>query len=318
MLVNQDSVWTPFLLAVGSFFLLRYIWNLGTWLFKCIDVFFFTESVDLKYYGKWAVVTGATDGIGKAFCEQLAQKGMNIVLVSRSMEKLDTVGRELREKYHVDVKLIKADFSRNDIYEHISSELDGLEIGVLVNNVGITYYYARYFLELESEVADTMVQVNILSMARMTHIVLPKMLDRKRGVIINVGSVTYIFPYPFLAEYSATKQFVKSFTQCLQYEYKDYKSIVIQHLSPNYVSTNMIRKPPSFIIRSATSYVQSALKTVLKCSTTHGCIQHEIFAFIATTLPRFFVLRHFTNLLSSTRKKGLIRDAKKKMQSSSD
>merc|ERR1719450_829776 len=93
---------------------------------------------DLKKYGSWAVVTGATDGIGKAIAKQLAKRGINIVLISRSSDKLTTVAEEL-VTFNVQVKTITYDFSDANNYGQIAEEIEDLDIGILVNNVGISY-----------------------------------------------------------------------------------------------------------------------------------------------------------------------------------
>ncbi|XP_042209410.1 inactive hydroxysteroid dehydrogenase-like protein 1 [Homarus americanus] len=88
-------------------------------------------------YGKWAVVTGSTDGIGKEYAKKLAQGGMNIILISRTMEKLKKVETEIADEYGVETEVVQADFSQGRvIYEDIGKHLQDKEIGVLVNNVG--------------------------------------------------------------------------------------------------------------------------------------------------------------------------------------
>ena len=158
-------------------------------------VFFLSKTIDFKKYGEWAVVTGATDGIGKAYSEQLAERGMNVVLVSRTLSKLEEVASDLREKYRIETKVIAVDFSNADIYDVLRRDLCELQIGILVNNVGMTYGYPQYFHENSKEIVGA--HVNMLSMAVMTHIVLPRMLERNKGIIVNIGSVAGYGTFPF-------------------------------------------------------------------------------------------------------------------------
>ena len=289
-LYQEDSWLTILILLLGSLVLLRFISTKVLWLVRCIYVFFFSESLDFRSYGKWALVTGATDGIGRAYSEQLAQKGMNMILVSRSIEKLENLERELREKYKVDVKLILADFSGEDIYDDISLELEGLEVGVLVNNVGMAYTHFHPFHELSSQIADTMLQVNMLSLARMTHIVLTKMLDRKKGIIINIGSMLGEITVPLFAQYCASKAFVSYFTRSIQYEYKHESDIIIQYLAPGSVSTKISgRRAPSRMNPLPTLYVESALKTIGRFSQTQGYFPHKCLSLFVNLLPSFLI-----------------------------
>jgi 17beta-estradiol 17-dehydrogenase / very-long-chain 3-oxoacyl-CoA reductase len=95
--------------------------------------------VNFRKYGEWAVVTGCTDGIGKAYAEYFAKIGLNVVLISRNLEKLNQQANELGETFKVSTKVIAADFTQNTIYPRIKTILNDLDIGVLVNNVGLSY-----------------------------------------------------------------------------------------------------------------------------------------------------------------------------------
>lgn len=108
--------------------------NIGTFLFGI-------GGVNLRSFkGRWAVVTGCTDGIGKAYAEQMAKNGINVVLISRTLEKLNEQAKEIADKYKVETKVIAADFTEaNSIYPNIKTQLADLDIGILVNNVGMSY-----------------------------------------------------------------------------------------------------------------------------------------------------------------------------------
>ncbi|KAK1789798.1 hypothetical protein P4O66_015675, partial [Electrophorus voltai] len=157
--------------------------------------------------GKWAVVTGATDGIGKSYAEELAQRGFSMILISRSQEKLNDVAQSLESLYNVATKTVAVDFSQVDIYPKIEAALAGLEIGVLVNNVGISYPYPEFFLHIPDldNFINTMINVNITSVCQMTRLVLPRMESRAKGVVLNISSASGMYPVPLLTVYSATK-----------------------------------------------------------------------------------------------------------------
>ncbi|NWV85238.1 DHB12 reductase, partial [Dasyornis broadbenti] len=192
------------------------------------------------------------------------------------------------EKYKVETKVIVADFGeREDIYNGIKAGLEGLEIGILVNNVGMSYGYPEYFIdipELEKTI-DKMVNINVMSVCKMTRLVLPSMLERSKGIILNIASAAGTSPTPLLTLYSATKAFVDFFSQGLHAEYKS-KGIIVQSVLPYYVATKMskIRKP-TFDKPSPETYVRAALGTVGLQSRTNGCLAHALMAWVISFLP---------------------------------
>ncbi len=136
-------------------------------------------------------MTGATDGIGKAMAFEFARKGMNVVLMSRSKDKLQTCADELKSKYpNSEVKFLDVDFGKFDAVsrDRVAKFLENLDIGVLVNNVGVSYPYTKYFDELDDETVEALIRLNVDSTTYMTRIVLPGMKVRRRGAIVNIAS----------------------------------------------------------------------------------------------------------------------------------
>jgi 17beta-estradiol 17-dehydrogenase / very-long-chain 3-oxoacyl-CoA reductase len=164
-----------------------------------------------RRYGEWAVVTGATDGIGRALAFRLAASGLGVVLVGRNPDKLAAVTDDLSSKHpRAQVRTFVLDFTADDAAARVGELgefLRGLDVGVLVNNVGASYPYARYFHEADEELVRKLIRLNVEAVTRVTHAVLPGMLERRRGAIMNMGSgASAIMPSdPLYSVYVATK-----------------------------------------------------------------------------------------------------------------
>ncbi|CAI9587288.1 unnamed protein product [Staurois parvus] len=137
---------------------------------------------DLTRYGRWAVVTGATDGIGKAYARELAKRGLDVVLISRTLEKLKKVAAEIEKEFGRKTRVIQVDFTNGShIYQKIKEELEDLEIGILVNNVGMNINQdpCKYMnIPNRDQMLDKIINCNIMSVLWMTQIILPQMLQR--------------------------------------------------------------------------------------------------------------------------------------------
>ncbi|XP_014785806.1 very-long-chain 3-oxoacyl-CoA reductase-B [Octopus bimaculoides] len=246
----------------------------------------------LKSIGNWAVVTGSTDGIGKAYAEELASKGLNIVLISRSPEKLAAVAKEIETTYKVETKTITMDFSDRRLnYGEIKSVLKDMKISTLVNNVGVSYQYPEYLLDIpdrEKALLD-LIWINVISMTMMTSIVLPNMVEKGGGVIINVGSASGDMICPFLTAYSACKAYVKYFSEGLNSEYSD-KGVITQCVMPFYVTTKLSKfRKSSLMVPNPKTYVKSALNSLGMSSSTYGYFAHNLFGWLLKKLPTSLV-----------------------------
>lgn len=165
---------------------------------------------NLRSYGSWVLITGATDGIGKGMARQLAEQGLNLILVSRNLNKLRSVSNQLQSEFpDIKIRTVEFDFS-SDILNGVApiqKAVDDVEVGVLINNVGITYPKAMYFHEVDEKVWMDIVRVNLEGTTRVTKAVIPGMLKRKKGAIVNIGSAAAIVvpSHPLYTIYAATK-----------------------------------------------------------------------------------------------------------------
>ncbi|XP_041977485.1 inactive hydroxysteroid dehydrogenase-like protein 1 isoform X2 [Aricia agestis] len=186
-----------------------------------------------------AVVTGSTDGVGKQYALQLAQRGLNVVLISRNPHKLRAVAEEIVTKHNVKTKTIVADFSTGtEVYAHIEAELQDLPVGILVNNVGVLDDHPIRFCDAPLERLWEMVNVNVVSAVSMCRLLLPGMLRRNRGVVVNVSSAAGWQATPLMGVYSSTKAFINNFTMLLRAEYA-HTDVQFNFVYPMFISSNL-------------------------------------------------------------------------------
>ncbi|CAJ1069008.1 testosterone 17-beta-dehydrogenase 3 [Xyrichtys novacula] len=238
--------------------------------------------------GEWAVVTGASEGIGRAYAFELAKQGMNVVIMSRTKAALDQVAKKISETTGQRVKVIVTDFMKENVFGEIQDQLRGLNIGVLVNNVGmLPKVVPKKFLEIEEldKIITKLINCNVKTMAKMCKITLPGMENRGKGVIINISSGVASVPFPLYTLYAASKVFVERFSQALQAEYKD-KGVIIQAVSPFGVSTRMAGYQKSNLVTlTPEAFVQSSLQYVRAGDKTYGSICHMILGWLLLSIP---------------------------------
>lgn len=251
------------------------------------------------------------DGIGKAYAFAFAKKGMSVVLISRTEAKLQDVKKELLEKYSdIEVTYIVCDYSKFDkvAQDKVSKALKGLEIGVLMNNVGVSYRYPVFFDELNDDEVQNLMTMNIDSVVWMTRMVLPGMLERKKGTIVNVSSASAMYTLPLLAEYSGAKSFVERFSRALNAEYMG-KGVTCQCQVPFYVATKLAKMRKSMMVPSPTEFVGLAMKWIgYSDCVVSPFLLHAIQGYVLDCLPDFVVAKVIMNMHLATRKRGKKKD----------
>lgn len=273
------------------------------------EYFLSATSIRHKYAkaGAWAVVTGASDGIGAAFSIELAKRGMNVCLVSRTQSKLDAVAQEIASKTKVQTKTIAFDFSTADdaAYKKLFKQLDQIEIGVLVNNVGINYEFPHGYEELPVDVDLSILKVNCESQLQMTKYVLPKMKEKRCGGILSLSSLSCRVHAPMLATYAATKSFNKTFSEALSVEARPY-NVDVTCVSPGMVVSKMSgRKKPAFDCPSAAAMAKQTLNKLGATSLTWGHINHGIMGAVLDAVPAMIMDGYILGLHKTVQKKAL-------------
>ncbi|RWS05446.1 hydroxysteroid dehydrogenase-like protein 3 [Dinothrombium tinctorium] len=239
-----------------------------------------------KIYGQYAVITGATDGIGLEYAKEFARRGHSLILIGRSKEKLDRVRSEISTlASSVNIVTIVADFNNSnpELYYSIKDQLKNYEsqIGILVNNAGVMFESPNRYIDQNEDMVWQNVRVNIVGVLMMTRAVLPGMIARRRGLIVNMSSIACYKPLPLMGVYSASKKFVEYFGKTLEYEYGKSHNIHVQTLAPSYISTKMVKwsdtlQRPGLICPNAETFAKSAIATIGRSSHTTGYWSHGL------------------------------------------
>lgn len=300
-----------FLLSIGCITFTSWLYD---FFIKGIYGRLFRPNMNIKHkYGPWVVVTGATDGIGKAMAFEFGKRKCNVVLISRSKEKLDACAAEFKVKCkNQEVITLEVDFAKFDEAERgrVQAVLKDLDVGVLVNNVGVSYPYPKYFHELDDECVEHLITLNINSTTWMTRAVLPGMIERKRGAIINMSSAAGVTTSPLLAQYGAAKSYVSNFSRALNAELKD-KNVHVQCQVPLYVATKLAKiRNASLFVASPSAYARAAVDAIGYEVVVSPYWSHALQLWAARHFPEWVVTAFTKNMHKGIRAAGMKKDAR--------
>ena len=193
------------------------------------------DNTEFKHrYGPAALVTGASSGIGHQFAVQLAQAGLDLVLVARRLDRLEKLAEELRQQAAVTVTVCAADLSRTDAIDSIVAACDGMEIGLLVSNAGFGLKGDHHLNNPQT--MTNMLNVNCHAPMQLSHRFIPRLLERGRGGIVITSSVEGLMGFPYSAPYAASKAFTNSLGEGLWGELSP-KGIDVLALCPGSTDT---------------------------------------------------------------------------------
>ena len=262
---------------------------------------------------RYAIVTGATSGIGKSFAEKLASRGVNLVITGRREAILNDVAANITTKYSVDVEVIVGDLSQRDHVEELCTKIKSLEnIEYLINNAG--YGNRDSFFEGEFDEQQKMLEVHIFALTKLVHTVGNIMKVQKFGNIVNTSSLASFFPIPTGEFYCSTKAFINSFTESTFIALRKY-NISVQALCPGFTYTDFHRKlniddekrTNRFLIRwmSSDAVVDISLKRLKerdRVIVVPGCSNYILYLF-SKIIPKKLYYRKATSSVKIPGKK---------------
>ncbi|GJN28957.1 hypothetical protein PR202_gb17136 [Eleusine coracana subsp. coracana] len=236
-------VWFILLACLGALYVAAVCSRLFAYLALCLH-----RPKDFRRcYGEWAVVTGPMSGLGRSMALELARRGLNLVLVDLNAANLQETSDVIKSSHDVKTKTVVFDLSLvgaaqgDEAMRRFREAIQGLDVGLLVNNAAVATPGAVYLHEADVERLVRMIRVNLWALTELTAVVLPGMLERGRGAVVNVGSgSTVAVPsFPLYTVYSSTKRYVATLSRSLYVEYKS-KGIDVQYQVPFYVHTGML------------------------------------------------------------------------------
>ena len=252
----------------------------------------------------WALVTGATAGIGESFCRLLADNNYNIVLVARDLPRLQERATQLQAKFNVETHVIQADLSTDAGCSVVEQYLASNQVDVLINNAGFGLNKAFTMSELKAE--QEMFDVLVRTPMRLMHVVLPGMKQRNKGVVINVSSVA---GYIAGGSYSAAKSYLTVITESLHTELAN-TNIKVSALCPGFTRTEFHQRGrmsmkglPGFMWLNSDKLVAKAWSDALKGKAVSiPGWQYQLLVFVIHALPRSIIRKVGMNLRAKQRK----------------
>ena len=218
-----------------------------------------------SYNERWALVTGASSGIGAEFASQLAGRGMHLILAARRFDRMKELAEELNTRHGTNCHIVTIDLAGDDAPRKIMLELNrlGIQLELLVNNAGVAMIG-----DIEATSAESvrrMLNLNIQSLTELTYRVLPGMLERGHGAIINLSSQAAFQPVAFMAAYAASKSYVLHFSEALWAEARS-RGVTVLALCPGVTRTELFDTAgvPGWLEKHTSTTPSRVVKKALK------------------------------------------------------
>lgn len=259
-------------------------------------------------YGPWALVTGASDGIGRAFAFALASRGINLVLVARRHVVLEQISRDLTKTYRVQTQVVSADLSSGSEVERVLSEVDGVDIGLLVASAG--FGTSGRFTESNIETELNMVDVNVRSVLAMTKHFSQQLSTRGRGGIILLSSFFAFQGVPYSANYAATKAYIQTLAEGLRIELSPQGVDVLASApgptASGFAARAAMSKPP--MMDTAEEVAERTLRALGRRTTVRPGRVAQMMGIGLALLPRSIRTRLLANIIGGLARPSAGRD----------
>ncbi len=188
-------------------------------------------------YGPWAIVTGASSGIGEQFATVLAERGLNVVIVARRKDRLDRLAAELTARHGVQVQALELDLAAADFLQILLNATADKDVGLVISNAGFGLKGLHHLQEQGR--LDSMLNVNVRAPTLIAQAFAPRLIERGKGGILITGSVEGFLGFPWSAAYAATKAFVHSLGEALWAELKPH-GVDVLVLAPSATDTDAV------------------------------------------------------------------------------
>jgi len=252
----------------------------------------------LERYGSWAVVTGASDGIGKAFAEELAALGMNAVLVARRGDRLQQVAAEIRQRHRVEAHVIAADLSAAEGRAAVEQKTSDLDVGLLVAAAG--FGTSGPLLSANLDVERNMLDVNCFAVLEQSVVFGQRFAKRGRGGIILMASLLGWQGVSGAAHYSATKAYVQSLAEGLHRELAP-SNVDVLASAPGPVNSGFAGRADMRMAKADTpaTVAKASLQALGKKATVIPGALGKFLSYSLLSLPRFLRVRILTAVMGS-------------------
>lgn len=241
------------------------------------------------YTERWALVTGASSGIGAEFARVLAGNGMHLVLTARRTDRLEALAEELQRQHMVQTLVVPADLSEPGAVEGLLGQVADREITLelLVNNAG--FGFVGEIAGTDVDAMLSMVNLNISALTELTYRVLPGLIDQGHGAIVNVASVVAMQPVAYMPVYSATKAFVLHFSEALWAEARD-GGVTVMALCPGTTETEFfgVAGVPGWLKKQRSQTSRQVVKEALRgLERRRSYVVSGLWNYLSSLAPRF-------------------------------